>query len=123
MLGVVAGIWAGAYWFDGCGCVVDGLVGSVEVFEDGSSQFLWPSPKLNPATLTVTVAMTQVLGWFQVSVCVVRRLPPRNGGRDVTPVGDAVVYSFEFCLCMVSQLRFVYYSLDRQWVCVYIVKH
>jgi hypothetical protein len=35
-----------------------------------------------------------------------------NGGRGVTPVGNVVVYSFEFYLCMVSQLRFVYRSLD-----------
>jgi hypothetical protein len=33
-----------------------------------SSLFLQPSPKLNPAI--VTVAMTPVVGWFQVSACV-----------------------------------------------------
>jgi hypothetical protein len=37
----------------------------------------------------------------------------RNGGRGVTPVGDVVVCSFEFCLRIVSQLRFVYRGLDR----------
>jgi hypothetical protein len=35
----------------------------------------------------------------------------------------AVVCSFEFCLRMVSQLRFVYRGLDGQWVCVHIVEH
>jgi hypothetical protein len=63
--------------------------------------------------------MTQVVGWFQVSACVVLG----NGGRGVTPVGDAVVCSFEFCLCMVSQLRLLYRGLDGQWVRVHIVEH